>query len=109
PGVLDGVGAAPAQVVCVIRTAPSYALYLGGSENPLLPRLLQRVSDAGDAQAVVISRTPEQADAIAALGLPRVLVPRETVDGRSLVALGELLVSAGGPLRRVPGAARRPG
>lgn len=98
--VLEPVGADPSHVVCVIRTAPSYALYLGGSENPLLPRLLQRISDAGDAQAVVVSRTPEQADAIAALGLPRVLVPRETVDGRSLVALADLLVSAGGTMNR---------
>ena len=44
PAVLEQVGAEPAQIVCVIRTAPSYALYLGGSENPLLPRLLQRIS-----------------------------------------------------------------
>jgi predicted glycosyltransferase len=100
PAVLDQVGADRARAVCVIRTAPSYALYLGGSENPLLPRLLERISQADDAQAVVIARTPEQAEAIAALDLPNVVVPRETVDGRSLVALADLLVSAGGTMNR---------
>jgi uncharacterized protein len=100
PSVLDQVGADPAKVVSVIRTAPSYALYLGGSENPLLPRLLEHISRAEGAQAVVIARTPEQAAAIDALRYPDVLVPRETVDGRSLVALADLLVSAGGTMNR---------
>jgi predicted glycosyltransferase len=100
PSVLEQAGADPAKVVCVVRTAPSYALYLGGSENPLLPRLLEHISQADGAQAVVIARTPEQADAIDSLGFPNVVVPRETVDGRSLVALADLLVSAGGTMNR---------
>jgi predicted glycosyltransferase len=98
--LLAGLGVDRANIVAVVRTAPSYALYLGGSENPLLPRVLERLSRAEDAQTVVIARTPEQADAIDALGLPRVIVPRETVDGRSLVALADLLVSAGGTMNR---------
>jgi uncharacterized protein len=99
-GVLTELGIDRGQTVCVVRTAPSYALYLGGSENPLLPRVLERLSAAEDAQTVVIARTPEQAEAVEALGLPRVNVPRETVDGRSLVALADLLVSAGGTMNR---------
>jgi predicted glycosyltransferase len=99
-GALEALGVDRERVVCVVRTAPSYALYLGGSENPLLPRVLERLSAAGDAQTVVIARTPEQADAVDALRLPRVVVPRETVDGRSLVALADLLVSAGGTMNR---------
>jgi predicted glycosyltransferase len=99
-GLLAGLGVDRANVVAVVRTAPSYALYLGGSENPLLPRVLERLSRAEDAQTVVITRTPEQADATDALGLPRVIVPRDTVDGRSLVALADLLVSAGGTMNR---------
>ena len=98
--VLDALGVDRTKVVCVVRTAPSYALYLGGSENPLLPRVLERLSRAEDAQTVVIARTPEQADAIDGLDLPRTTVPRETVDGRSLVALADLLVSAGGTMNR---------
>src|SRR3954467_3776766 len=41
------------------RTAPSYALYLGGSENELLPRVLQRLLGEGT-QVVVLARTDEQ-------------------------------------------------
>ena len=99
-GVLEVLGVDPERVVCVVRTAPSYALYLGGSENPLLPRVLERLSVAEDAQTIVIARTPEQADMVDALRLPRVVVPRETVDGRSVVALADLLVSAGGTMNR---------
>ncbi len=100
PAVLDAAGVTREHVLCVVRTAPSYALYLGGSENPLLPRLLERLSAADDARTVVITRTPEQADAVDALGLPRLVVPRDTLDGRSLVAFADLLVSAGGTMNR---------
>jgi predicted glycosyltransferase len=100
PAVLEAAGVTREHVLCVVRTAPSYALYLGGSENLLLPRLLERLSAADDARTVVITRTPEQADAVAALGLPRLVVPRDTLDGRSLVAFADLLVSAGGTMNR---------
>ncbi len=94
------LGVDPASVLCVVRTAPSYALYLGGSENELLPRILRRLAADARVQAVVLSRTPEQADAIEALRLERVIVPRRAEDGRSLVAFADLLVSAGGTMNR---------
>jgi predicted glycosyltransferase len=97
--VLTDLGVDPGDVVCVVRTAPSYALYLGGSENAALPALLQHVSATG-AQCVVLARTPEQREAIRALGLERVVVPERALDGRSLVALADLLVSAGGTMNR---------
>jgi uncharacterized protein len=82
-----------------VRTAPSYALYLGGSESALLPRVLRRLAAEG-AQTVVLARNDEQRAAVAALGLDRVVVPERAVDGRSLVALADLLVSAGGTMNR---------
>ena len=97
--LLPRLGVDPDAILCVVRTAPAYALYLG-SENALEPRLLRRLSGVREAQTVVLTRTPEQADAIEALGLPRVVVPRRAVDGRSLVALADLLVSAGGTMNR---------
>jgi predicted glycosyltransferase len=100
PAVLDGLLPDPATVLCVVRTAPSYALYLGGSENPLLPRVLARLAEAGNAHTVVLARNAQQAETIEALGLPRLTVPRHAVDGRSLVALADLLVSAGGTMNR---------
>jgi predicted glycosyltransferase len=87
-------------IVAVVRTAPSYALYLGGSENPLLPRVLERLSSDEGVETVVLARTPAQREAVRALGLPRVHVPDRAVDGRSLVALADLLVSAGGTMNR---------
>ncbi|MBD0317081.1 MAG: DUF354 domain-containing protein [Thermoleophilia bacterium] len=98
--VLAELGVDPAAVIAVVRTAPSYALYLSGSENPLLPRVLARLAGEERTQTVVLARTPEQRAAIRALGLPRVTVPERAIDGRSLVALADLLVSAGGTMNR---------
>ncbi len=97
-GVLAELGLDREKVVCVVRTAPSYALYLGGSENPLLARLLRRLA-AADAQTVVLARTPEQRRVVRAIS-ERLIVPERAVDGRSLVALADLLVSAGGTMNR---------
>jgi predicted glycosyltransferase len=100
PRVLDQLGLDCARVLCVVRTAPSYALYLRGAEDALMPRLLTRLSDSPRTQSVVLARTPEQREAIRALGLDRVVIPERAVDGRSLVALADLLVSAGGTMNR---------
>jgi predicted glycosyltransferase len=97
--VLDEVGVGRDAPLCVVRTPPSYALYLGGSENDLLPPLLRRLSDQG-VWSVVLTRTPEQRAAIRALQLDRVAVPDHAVDGRSLVALADAVVSAGGTMNR---------
>jgi predicted glycosyltransferase len=98
--VLDGLGMDRRLMICVVRTAPSYALYLRGSENELLPRLLRRLSANEETQTVVLARNDEQRRAIEALALARVIVPERAVDGRSLVAFADLLVSAGGTMNR---------
>jgi hypothetical protein len=99
PAVLEQLGLERERPLCVIRTAPSYALYLGGSENPLLPPLIRRVAD-GETQVVVLARNEEQREAVNGLGAPRVTVPARAVDGRSLVAYADVLVSAGGTMNR---------
>jgi predicted glycosyltransferase len=99
PAVLEELRLDRERPLCLIRTAPSYALYLGGSENPLLQPLIRRVAN-GDAQVVVLARNPEQRAAVRALGLPDVVVPERAVDGRSLVAFADVLVSAGGTMNR---------
>jgi uncharacterized protein len=98
--VLAQLGVDRESTLCVVRTAPSYALYLGGSENELVPRLLRHLAEGERAQTVVLARTPEQRQAIGALGLARVIVPDRAVDGRSLVAFADALVSAGGTMNR---------
>src|SRR5436190_14112926 len=99
-GVLYGLGVEGAEILCVVRTAPSYALYLGGSETPLLARVLQRAAADERVHTVVLARTDEQRGAVRELGLVRVVVPDRTVDGRSLVALADVLVYAGGTMNR---------
>ena len=99
-GVLDALGVERARPLCVVRTAPSYALYLGGSENTLLPDLLRHLCGRLEAQTVVLARTPEQRGALRSLGLERLIVPDRAVDGRSLVAFADALVSAGGTMNR---------
>jgi len=100
PAVPAALGVEPGSVLAVVRTAPSYALYLAGSENPLVPRVLARLAEDERVQTVVLARTPEQREAVRALGLPRTIVPDRAVDGRSLVAYADLLVSAGGTMNR---------
>ena len=98
PAMLAELGLDPARVIAVVRTAPSYALYLGGSENELVPPLLRRLLDEG-AQVVVLARTDEQRRALRDVDLALV-VPERAVDGRSLVGLADLVVSAGGTMIR---------
>jgi predicted glycosyltransferase len=99
PRVLDDLGIDPDQVLCVVRTAPSYAMYLRGSPDASLPRVLRRLNEA-DVQTVVLARTLEQAHSVAALGLDRLIVAPRAVDGRSLVAFADVLVSGGGTMNR---------
>ena len=51
-------------------------------------------------RAVAGPNTPEQAERIRALALPALLVPDDAVDGQSLVAGADLVVSAGGTINR---------
>ena len=95
----EELGLDRSRLLAVVRTAPSYALYLGGSENALLPRVLRRLA-AEAAQTVVLARTDEQRAAVRRLGLDGVVVPDRAVDGRSLVALADVVVSAGGTMNR---------
>ena len=97
--VLEALGVDRDKLLVVIRTAPSYALYLAGARGELVPRLVERLVARDDVATVVLTRNAEQADAIQALS-DRLIVPRRAVDGRSLVAFADALVSAGGSMNR---------
>ena len=86
------------RLLCVVRTAPSYALYLRGAENGLLDRVLRRLAEE-DVQTVVLARTDEQRRAVRGVS-DRFVVPDRAVDGSSLVAFADVLVSAGGTMNR---------
>jgi predicted glycosyltransferase len=97
--VLDGIGVDRSRIVAVVRTPPEVSLYhLHGS--PLFAEVLERLGTDPSVYAVVLPRTPAQRDTVAALGLPSLLVPERSVDALSLVALADLVVSAGGTMNR---------
>src|SRR5213075_1246185 len=53
-----------------------------------------------DVQAFVLPRTEEQREYVRELALPSVIVPDGAVDAQSLIALADLVVSAGGTMNR---------
>jgi predicted glycosyltransferase len=48
----------------------------------------------------VLPRTEEQRDYVRSLALPSVIVPERAIDAQSLIALSDLVVSAGGTMNR---------
>jgi hypothetical protein len=99
PDVLDRLGLDPARVLVVVRTPADVAAYHRFS-NELFPRVLDRLGRDETVQAVVVPRTDEQRASIRALGLPSLVVPGGAVDAQSLIALSDLVVSAGGTMNR---------
>jgi uncharacterized protein len=94
--VLDGLGLERSRPLVVVRTPPEASLY-HRFENSLFRRVLERLRRS-DAQAVVLPRTPDQRAELRSLG--RFVVPDRTVDAQSLVALADLVISAGGTMNR---------
>jgi predicted glycosyltransferase len=95
--VLDELGLEPERVLVVVRTPPDVSLYHRHA-NPLFADVLERLAADADTQAVVLPRTAEQRDALRVDG--RLVVPEHAVDAQSLVALADLVVSAGGTMNR---------
>ena len=98
-GVLDALGVDRARTLVVVRTPPEVSLYhLHG--NPLFTDVLERLGHDPSVHAVVLPRTSAQREAIAARALPSLVVPERAVDALSLVALADVVVSAGGTMNR---------
>jgi predicted glycosyltransferase len=99
PGALSEWQIDPARTLVVVRTPPDVSLYHRRS-NPLFPQVLELLGRNESVHAIVLPRTPEQRDYVRGLGLPSVLVPDRAVDGQSLIALADVVVSAGGTMNR---------
>jgi uncharacterized protein len=89
----------PARVLVVLRPPPDVSLYHRHS-NPLFPMTLEHLGRSDDVHAFVIPRTEEQRDFVKSLALPSLIVPDKAVDAQSLIALADLVVSAGGTMNR---------
>jgi hypothetical protein len=99
PDPVAVAGIDPALVLAVVRTPPEVSLYHRHG-NPLFADVLERLGRDAAVHAVVLPRTAEQRRAIGELGLPSLHVPERAVDAQSLVALADLVVSAGGTMNR---------
>ena len=97
--ILTTLGIDPERIVVVVRTPPDVSLYHRHG-NPLFEDVLERLGRAESVHAVVLPRTAEQGDAVRARNLPSLLVPEHAIDAQSLVALSDLVVSAGGTMNR---------
>ena len=89
----------PSRTLVVVRTPPDVSLYHRRS-NPLFPQVLDHLGRDESVNAIVLPRTEEQRDFVRGLGLPSVQVPERAVDGQSLIAFSDLVVSAGGTMNR---------
>jgi uncharacterized protein len=99
PNALEQVGADSERVVAVVRPPPDVSLY-HRSSNPLFPQVLERLGSDAGVHAIVLPRTEEQRSYIKELALPSLIVPGHAVEAQSLVALADLVVSAGGTMNR---------
>ena len=97
--VLELLGLDRTRVLAVVRTPPEVALYHRHG-NPLFEAVLDRLGNDASVQAVVLPRTTEQRDTIGARMLPSLVLPERAIDAQSLVALADLVVSAGGTMNR---------
>jgi uncharacterized protein len=97
--VLDAFPIDPARVLVVLRPPPDVSLYHRHS-NPLFPQTVDFLGRSDAVHAVVLPRTDEQREFVRRLALPSLIVPERAVDAQSLIALADLVVSAGGTMNR---------
>ena len=99
PEALERLGVDTERVVVIVRPPPDVSLYHRKS-NPLFPQVLARVGSDQGVHAVVLPRTEAQRAYVKSLALPSLIVPDRAVEAQSLVALADLVVSAGGTMNR---------
>jgi predicted glycosyltransferase len=99
PSVPASLGLDAERVLVVVRTPSDFALY-HRHPSPLFPGLLDRLGRSDGVQAVVLPRTDQQREDVLSLALPSLVVPEAAVDAQSLIALADLVVSAGGTMNR---------
>jgi hypothetical protein len=92
--VLEQLGLDAREPIVVVRTPPSVSLY-HRFENELFAGVLARVQGS---QAVVLPRVESQRAELARAG--GFIVPEHAIDAQSLIALADLVISAGGTMNR---------
>ena len=93
--VLAELGLDSAEPLAIVRTPPAVSLY-HRFEHPVFAQVLERLRER--AQTVVLPRTAEQRAELSRAG--GYIIPERAVDAQSLVALADVVVSAGGTMNR---------
>lgn len=91
--VVEELGLDLSLLLAVVRTPPVVSLY-HRFENPLFAQVLARLEGR---QAVVLPRVDSQRAELLGRGF---VVPEQAVDAQSLIALADVVVSAGGTMNR---------
>src|SRR3954447_24745103 len=99
PAVLEQLGIDIEKVLVVLRPPPDVSLYHRKS-NPLFPQVVRHLGTHEGVRAVVLPRTTAQREYVRSLALPSLVIPDGAVDAQSLIALSDLVVSAGGTMNR---------
>jgi predicted glycosyltransferase len=97
-GVLGRLGIAGEGVIVIVRPPPETSEY--HADNPLYEAVIDRLAGVREAVSVVIPRTEAQAQRLRERGAPSLIVPDRAIDAQSLIALGDLVISAGGTMNR---------
>ena len=97
--VLDALEIDRERILVVLRPPPEVSLYHRRS-NPLFPRVVDFLGRRDDVQAVALPRTDAQRRELHRMALPSLTVPDHAVEAQSLVALSDVVVSAGGTMNR---------
>jgi predicted glycosyltransferase len=97
--VLEDLGVDPERVIVVLRPPPDVSLYHRKS-NRLFPAVLAALGRRDDVHAVVVPRTELQRSYVRSLEFASLIVPDTAIDAQSLIALADLVVSAGGTMNR---------
>jgi hypothetical protein len=98
-GAMERLSVDTSRVVVVVRPPPDVSLYHRKS-NPLFPKVLTRLGQDDEVQAIVMPRTETQREFIETMELPSLIVPPGAVEAQSLIAQADLVVSAGGTMNR---------
>jgi hypothetical protein len=100
PAVLGELALDPSRPIVVVRTPPVVSLY-HRFENDLFASVLARLGAAATGeglQAVVLPRVASQREQLSAMA--GMIVPERAIDAQSLIALADLVISAGGTMNR---------
>ncbi|MGI9107707.1 MAG: DUF354 domain-containing protein [Pyrinomonadaceae bacterium] len=98
--LLKSLGAGAGQVLVVVRPPARDALY-HRFDNELFDALLEQLLSREDVRIVLLARNDAQREEFMARHRSeRIVAPRHALDGATLIAAADLVVSAGGTMNR---------